>query len=271
MATFKAARRRLEHQRVKAFQAFGREFAEAECPATLLYHRHSSLPLLAPGPTTEDVSTLTRTLDYKRYPGTRRVALTRSARANATLDHVIAARRSVRAFTREPITRHDVAAFLKLSTGLTAGGTPPYRAAPSAGALYCIETYVLAHRVVQLPASLYHYLPVSACLERVGRLPALRALWNTLAPGFRGVTPAMTMVLTARLPRVQAKYQERAYRFALLEAGHLMQNVLLTATALGLGAVPIGGFYDDELARLIGVDGREEVVVYAGLVGRPRE
>jgi SagB-type dehydrogenase family enzyme len=69
--------------------------------------------------------------------------------------------------------------------------------------------------------------------------------------------------------RSRFKYGLRGYRFTLLEAGHLVQNVLLSCTALGLAAVPIGGFYDRPVDELLGVDGVNESVVYAVSLGRP--
>ena len=64
------------------------------------------------------------------------------------------------------------------------------------------------------------------------------------------------------------KYGERGYRFMLLEAGHIAQNALLAANALGLGACPFGGFIDDDLDRLLGIDGLDEVSLYLIGVGR---
>jgi SagB-type dehydrogenase family enzyme len=79
---------------------------------------------------------------------------------------------------------------------------------------------------------------------------------------------AMVFVLTGIALKSRLKYGERGYRFMLLEAGHIAQNLLLTANALGLGALPIGGFVDDELDRLLDVDGVEETSLYLVAVGR---
>jgi SagB-type dehydrogenase family enzyme len=67
--------------------------------------------------------------------------------------------------------------------------------------------------------------------------------------------------------RTRFKYGLRGYRFSLLEAGHLVQNVVLAATALGLPAVPLGGWYDRRLDELVGADGLDEASVYAVAVG----
>jgi Nitroreductase family len=88
-----------------------------------------------------------------------------------------------------------------------------------------------------------------------------------LAPGWHGETPALAILLIAQLARVQAKYGERGYRFLLQESGHIAQNASLISTALGLTAVGIGGFLDDVMNSLIGVDGKQEVALYAILIG----
>jgi len=75
------------------------------------------------------------------------------------------------------------------------------------------------------------------------------------------------LVLSVVFARTQMKYLERGYRFALLEAGHIAQNILLTATALGLSAVCVGGFWDDPFNDLLSFEPTEEAVVYSILLG----
>ena len=78
------------------------------------------------------------------------------------------------------------------------------------------------------------------------------------------------IVVTALFWRSRFKYGARGYRFALLEAGHVIQNAVLVAAALGLQALPVGGFYDRRLDGLVGADGLDEASVYALLLGGPR-
>ena len=75
------------------------------------------------------------------------------------------------------------------------------------------------------------------------------------------------IALSVVLPRSSFKYGQRAYRFALLEAGHIAQNLLLASEGLGLGALPVGGFFDDEINDLLGLDGCSEFVIYLVLAG----
>jgi SagB-type dehydrogenase family enzyme len=78
---------------------------------------------------------------------------------------------------------------------------------------------------------------------------------------------AALLVVTAVFPRTQFKYGQRGYRFALLEAGHVVQNVLLAAADLGLPALPLGGFYDRRLDAIVGADGLDEASVYSVALG----
>jgi SagB-type dehydrogenase family enzyme len=81
---------------------------------------------------------------------------------------------------------------------------------------------------------------------------------------------AAILVIGAVFGRTSVKYGERGYRLVLLDAGHAMQNALLAATGLGLAACPLGGFVDDEMNALVGLDGIGENVVYACALGRSR-
>jgi SagB-type dehydrogenase family enzyme len=80
-------------------------------------------------------------------------------------------------------------------------------------------------------------------------------------------TAAVAFLWTAILDRARWKYRERAIRYLFLDAGHICQNLMLAATALGLGCCPVGAFFDDEVERLLGVDGHEEVALYLAAVG----
>ena len=78
------------------------------------------------------------------------------------------------------------------------------------------------------------------------------------------------MFLTMILQRMRFKYQDRAYRYGLIEAGHIGENLYLAATSMGLGACAVGAFMDDDMNALLGVDGVEEAIVYMLALGKPR-
>ncbi len=142
------------------------------------------------------------------------------------------------------------------------------RAAPSAGALFPIEVYPVVHNVQDLEAGIYHYSVPGHTLEmlRPGdfRLAIMQAgIWQD----FLGQAN-VCFVLSAIFQRTRWKYQERTYRYILMEAGHIGQNLYLAATSMGLGCCAVGAFLDRELNDLLGLDGESEASLYILAVGR---
>ena len=187
------------------------------------------------------------------------------------LADAIAARRTVRRFSGGPVAIADLARLLRLMYGVTgksAEGSPA-RAAPSAGARYPLELYVAALRVEGLARGVWHYAPEAHALERVRPDVDASALQAALLDEPAVADAALVLLVGAAFSRTSDKYGERGYRLVLLEAGHAAQNALLVATALGWGALPLGGFVDDALNALVMMDGVDENVVYALAFGLP--
>jgi SagB-type dehydrogenase family enzyme len=119
-----------------------------------------------------------------------------------------------------------------------------------------------------LEPGIYHYDPLAHRLER-----HVHDVDASLAPAFTNADEvegaALVVVIAASFWRSRVKYGLRAYRFTLLEAGHVTQNLLLTATAIGLGAVALGGFFDNRVDALLGLDGVDVGSLVAACVGRP--
>jgi SagB-type dehydrogenase family enzyme len=208
----------------------------------------------------------------KVYPSRPTVPLARSRRSwlrGPRFDEVIKARRSVRGgFRPGSIPASKLGALLELSLGETGTGM---RAWPSAGGLYPLETYVATFACDGLPSAVHHYDPVRHVLATIAQCPPRAELARSIvaagADGDRWEHTAAALILTATFERTQSKYGERGYRFVHLEAGHAAQNVLLTACALGLGAVPIGGFCEDAVGDLLELDPEIESPVYVVLLG----
>ena len=156
-----------------------------------------------------------------------------------SLEAVLKMRRSVRAYSGEPLSQEELAQLLWAAQGVTAswGG----RTAPSAGALYPLEVYAAT------PAGCYHYETGEHKLSLQAAGDLRQALWQAGVKQDWIREAAAVIVLAAVYGRTAEKYGERAERYVLLEAGHAAQNVLLQAAALGLGAVPVGAFYDDQV------------------------
>ena len=141
------------------------------------------------------------------------------------------------------------------------------RTVPSGGALYPLEVLVAARSVTGLPPGLHRYDPHRHALEE----HALGDPWPELEracplPGLL-TGGACALLVLAVFGRTRFKYGVRGYRFALLEAGHVAQNIVLAAAALGVPALPWGGYYDAQVDALVDVDGVEESVVYGVVVG----
>ena len=166
--------------------------------------------------------------------------------------------------------------LLHLSYGVTGSwefseGIQQVRAAPSAGGLYPLELYLIARNVDGLPQGGYHYNVPDHALERLPGPDDLTAAMAEVSHYEATLAGAAALfVVTGVFDRTTFKYGDRGYRFVLLDAGHMAQNMLLTATASGLGAAPFGGFRDDALSRLVGADGVNEAALYLICVGHPR-
>lgn len=183
------------------------------------------------------------------------------------LGHALAWRRSERAFDESPLGGDTFATVLAAAHGVSARTEGPRRSAPSAGALYPLEVYAVVNRVDGVPPGLYHHDPIEERLETL-RPGAIWQLGEALVHPELAAAPAVAIV-TGMLWRSRFKYGLRAYRFVLLEAGHLVQNLLLACTALDLAAVPVGGFYDRRLEELLSIDGVNEVALYCAAFGHP--
>jgi SagB-type dehydrogenase family enzyme len=265
-----AVRTRVERERRAQFATFG---VPEDClwPASRVFHQHSSLNAAwQPGLSVAEVETLTYQLAYKSYAGSDVTSLPSPAELKTTLVDALRLRRSIRDFVDTEVRLSALATMLGLGCGVTEWSEVPRRAAPSGGALFPIETYVVALRIEALTPAIYHYVPLRHVLEHVRPLVGIEALASSLPPGLLNGNPPVVLVLSAVFAQIQRKYLERGYRFALLEAGHIAQNIALLATGMGLGTVCVGGFWDDPLNDLLSLEPSQEAAVYAVLVGWPR-
>lgn len=197
---------------------------------------------------------------FKQYPGVPEVQLERGKPGAATLGQALAGpvRRA------EALRLADLGRMLYLSSGITMQrGGLALRAAPSSGALFPSELYVLARQVQGLAQGLYHYDPSRHRLQLLGPLPR-----STGAP-HADQADALFM-LSAVFRRTGYKYRNRAYRYALADAGHLLENLRLAAHGAGLAPQLLRQFDDAAAAQALGIDGVEEGVLALMSVGRER-
>jgi SagB-type dehydrogenase family enzyme len=207
---------------------------------------------------------------YKEYPqALQRLALAPSpGQAPGDLWACLQQRRSQRQYQERPLSLEELTALVWATQGVTlASHNFLFRTAPSAGALYPVETYVAVHRVNGVDPGIWHLHIPDFTLELLAAGDYRQALVAAcLGQNFLG-TGAAVFIWTGILNRAMVKYRERAIRYLFLDAGHICQNLMLAATALKLGCCPVGAFFDAEVERLIQVDGWEEAALYLASVG----
>jgi SagB-type dehydrogenase family enzyme len=178
-----------------------------------------------------------------------------------SLEQALAERRSVRDFRDEPLTQAQIGQLLWAAQGITHPNG--YRTAPSAGALYPLEVYAATQD------GLFHYNPEDHSLTQTLLGDPRPALYEAALAQDPVREAPLVIAISGVYARTIIKYGEkRAPLYVHLEAGHVAQNILLQAVALGLGAVPIGGFYADQVKDALALPG-EQTPLYLIAVGRP--
>ncbi|NJD92076.1 MAG: SagB/ThcOx family dehydrogenase [Geobacter sp.] len=187
------------------------------------------------------------------------------------LADAIARRESHRRFAADPLSLDELAFLLWSTQGVRKylHEAAVLRTVPSAGCRHPFETYLAVLQVAGLAAGIYHYLPLEHALAHE---PTPDHLPARLAAAVRGQSFAaaagVTFIWTAIPGRTEWRYGEASYKVIALDAGHVCQNLYLACEAIGCGTCAIAA-YNQELAdELVGVDGREEFVVYLAPVGR---
>jgi len=185
--------------------------------------------------------------------------------SKVSVEHALFSRRSVRHYKNESLTLSEVSQLLWAAQGITA--PRGYRTAPSAGALYPLEVYVVAGKVNNLDEGIYKYKYHDHIMVQTlagdKRTELSRAALNQ---GSIQRAPAV-LLISAVYERVMRKYGERGIRYVGMEAGHAAQNVCLQAIALGLCTVVIGAFRDNEVKLIANLPTDEEPTYFVP-VGR---
>lgn len=208
---------------------------------------------------------------YKEYPEAQKIELPSfDPNQPMSLDRALRQRKSIRDFQQQPISKDQLSYLLWASTGIQRiEDGYKFRTAPSAGALYPIETYVVVNDVRKLEAGVYHYSIKAHQLEQLKQGEFQQEI--TAAALGQGMcqTSAVVFVWSAVFERCKWKYGQRAYRYIYLDAGHIAENLALAAVSLNLGSCEIGALYDNQVNAILGIDGTEESVVCMAVVGIP--
>ncbi len=214
---------------------------------------------------------------FKSYPKAKKIPLNKDVIfSDMKLSDCLKKRRSVRRYENKPLTLNALSALLWSTQGVT-GKTGEFllRTAPSAGALYPVETYLIINNADEnsggLERGIYHYNVFDFVLEEIKTGNFSEHISDScLGQGFLKKCPVV-FVWTAVIRRCASKYTNRAMRYIMLDAGHICQNLVIACACLDLGACPVAAFFDDEANALIEVDGKEESVIYLASAGHPKE
>ena len=193
--------------------------------------------------------------------------------ADSMLMELLENRRSCREFARREMPLEHLSALLAAGYGAIAparfGGQTAFlrRTVPSAGGLFPLELYLFTQRVQGLDDGLHHHDVVGHSLQQLRRgnlFPTLEPMFYTY-PFMRDAN--LVLAMAATFLRTQKKFGPRGYRYSLMEAGHVAQNLSLRAIELGLATLCMGGFVDSLLNELMGLQPREEGVLYTVAAG----
>lgn len=184
-----------------------------------------------------------------------------------SVERAIASRRSVRRFGSTFISLNQLSQLLWAAQGIT--DSRGFRAAPSAGALYSLELFILAGEVEGLKEGVYHYDAEGCSLElhREGDLRSEMASASTWNQMWIKDAPII-LVICAIYERTTSKYGTRGERYVHMEAGHVGENIYLQAESLGLSYTVVGAFLDDEVRRILDVT-EENEPLYIIPIGKP--
>ena len=186
------------------------------------------------------------------------------------LGKAITERKSLRAYSDEPLTLEELSWLLWCTQGVkeVIGWPATLRTVPSAGARHAFETYLLINRVEGLEPGLYRFIASEHKLVEENLEEGLVDKLAATCGQNKVKSCAATFIWVVVTYRMAWRYQERGYRYLHLDAGHVCQNLYLSAEAIGGGACAIGAFHDDEINRLLGIDGEEQFVIYVAPVGK---
>ena len=206
---------------------------------------------------------------YKNYPNKRRIPLPKPvSQSDKNLDYALRTRRSIRSFSDKPLSVKQLSYLLWASTGVQRREKGfEFRTAPSAGALYPVETYLVINNVEDVQKGVYHYSIRDHALEELRTGDFSNVIAEAALDQSSCAEAGVVFIWTAIFNRSKWKYGQRAYRYVYLDAGHIAENLALTTTSLNLGSCQIAAFYDDEVNKIINVDGIYESTIYMSVVG----
>ncbi len=172
-----------------------------------------------------------------------------------SIERALRERRSVRDYAEKPLRIEEISQLLWAAQGIT--GPSGMRTAPSAGALYPLEVYLVVGNVEGVPVGVYKYRPQTHALEGVAQGDRRAELSEAALGQYCISEGAVVVVIAAVYERTTRKYGERGIRYVHAEVGHAAQNIYLQAVSLNLGTVFVGAFHDDDVREVMNMPNEE--------------
>lgn len=180
-------------------------------------------------------------------------------------------RRSRRRYSSDPLDLSELSFLLWCTQGVkeTVERYATLRTVPSAGARHALETYLLVNNVEGLQPGLYRFLAIQHKLLELSHEAGLADQFTQACWDQSQVKRSAVAFFWVAVPyRMTWRYGERGYRYLHLDAGHVCQNLYLSAEAVGAGVCAIAAFHDEALNDLLGLDGEQQFVLYLATVGK---
>jgi len=190
------------------------------------------------------------------------------------LPQLLESRRSARIYTQEEMTLDQLSFLLWACQGIKSIRGKSYatlRTVPSGGARHPFETYLVVRKVLGLKPGVYHYLPMEHKLEFLHEVDNLDSTITESLSGQSWAAKANVLFYWSMVPyRAEWRYGIYAHRVALMDAGHMAENLYLACTGIGLGCCAIGAFSNELCNKLLTLDGEDEFTLYVMPVGTGR-
>ncbi|MCJ7553289.1 MAG: SagB/ThcOx family dehydrogenase, partial [Ignavibacteriaceae bacterium] len=177
-------------------------------------------------------------------------------KSNTSIEEALQKRRSVRDYSNKPLSLSEVSQILWAAQGIT-DETDGLRTAPSAGALYPLEVYLVAANVEELIAGIYKYDPQDHTIKKIAEGDKRAEISNAALRQNAIEEASALVIITAVYERTSVKYGKRSERYVNMEVGHVGQNIFLQAVSLGLSTVMIGAFGDEALKQVMNLPANE--------------
>jgi len=216
--------------------------------------------------TVEEVYDITHIKVFKKkYPRLPSVKLAEVDRRESEFETLLEHRESHRNFFDSPISFEDFSKIIQSCRIVNTKRSPEKRTYPSGGARFPVELYPIVYKVDGLDPGAYHYNMEDGTIELLlGKDLAIERR-QLISPYLEN--PVATIIFTSVIARSEVKYGLRSYPYSLIEAGHMGQNIQLSASEIGIGSCPVSGFVDDTVKKILDLTD-DEIPIYSISIGK---